>query len=112
MKLLPLGTIIKVNNHKVCIIGYGSDDTEEKSLCGYLVVLYPVGFTSIEKVFFVPHYTDFEVVVEGYKTGISAKVLDTFAKSFDMIEKIPDEELLKISVALKKIAAKREENEA
>ena len=89
MKLLPIGTVIKVNNHKVCIIGYGSVDTEERSICGYFVVLYPVGFTGIEKVLFVPHYKDFEVVAEGYKTGISAKVLDTFGKGFEMIEKFP-----------------------
>ena len=112
MKLLPIGTVIKVNNHKVCIIGYGSVDTEERSICGYFVVLYPVGFTSIEKVLFVPYYTDFEVVVEGYKTDISARALDAFAKGFEMIEKIPEEELLKIGVALKKVATKREGNEA
>ncbi|WP_195451404.1 DUF4176 domain-containing protein [Anaeromassilibacillus sp. 1001302B_160321_C8] len=109
MKLLPLGSIIKVNNHKVCVIGYGSADKEEKSVCGYFVAVYPVGFTSIDKVLFLPHYADFEVVAEGYKTVPSEKILDTLAKSFEMVEKVPDEELLKIDAALKKIAAKKKE---
>ena len=113
MKLLPLGSVIKVNNHKVCIIGYGSDDKETKSVCGYFVALYPVGFTSIDKVLFVPHYMDFEVVAEGYKTVPSEKILDTLAKGFEMVEKVPDEELLKIDAALKKMASeKKEANEA
>ena len=107
MKLLPLGSVIKVNNHKVCIIGYGSTDKEAKSVCGYFVALYPVGFTSIDKVLFVPHYTEFEVVAEGYKTTPSEKILDTLAKSFEMVEKVPDEQLLKIDAALKKMASKK-----
>lgn len=109
MKLLPLGSIIKVNNRKLCIIGYGSADKEEQSVCGYFVVMYPVGFTNIEKVLFVPHYTEFEVAAEGYKTVPSEKILDTLAKSFEMVEKVPDEELLKIDAALKKIASKKKE---
>lgn len=108
MKLLPLGSVIKVNNHKVCIIGYGSDDKEEKSVCGYLVTVYPIGFTDIDKVLFVPHYTEFEIVAEGYKTELSEKVLDTFAKGFEMLEKVSDVELSKLDVAVKKIMANEE----
>jgi len=109
MKLLPLGTIIKVNNHKVCIIGYGSVDKETSSTGGYFVVLYPIGFTSIEKTFFVPHNEKLEVIAEGYKTASLEKVLDTLAKSFEMVEKVPNEELLKINEALKKVAQQKKE---
>lgn len=112
MKLLPIGSIIKVNGHKVCIIGYGSENKEENSVCGYFVTLYPIGFTSIDKVLFVPHYEKFEVVTEGYKTTSLEKILATLAKSFEMVEKVPDEELLKISLALKRMASKKEEAKA
>lgn len=109
MNLLPLGSVIKVNNHKVCIIGYGSADKEGKSVCGYFVALYPLGFTGIDKVLFVPHDTNFEVIAEGYKTVLSEKILDTLAKGFEIVEKVPDEELLKMDATLKKMSARKKE---
>lgn len=113
MKLLPLGSVIRVNNHKVCIIGYGSADKEERSVCGYFVTLYPLGFTGIDKVFFVPWDTAFEVIAEGYKTVPSEKILDTLAKSFEIVAKVPDEKLLEMGTALRKMSAgKKEADEA
>lgn len=109
MKLLPLGSVIKVNSHKVCIIGYGSIDKETASTSGYFVVTYPIGFTNIDKVFFIPHNANMEVVAEGYKTAPSEQVLDTLAKSFEMVEKVPYDELLKINEAFKKAAQKKKE---
>ena len=66
MKLLSLGTIIKVNEIKVCIIGYTSVEKEGTSVMGYLVVPYPLGFVNIDNVFFIPIHMDFEIVAEGY----------------------------------------------
>ena len=71
MKLLPLGTVIRVNEHNVCIIGYGSGKNEKITASGYLVVSYPLGFTNAEKIFFIPHDYDFTIISEGYKTELS-----------------------------------------
>ncbi len=111
MRLLPLGSVVKLNQHKVCIIGYGSVDKEAGSVSGYFTVLYPLGFTSSDKVFFVPTDADMEVVAEGYQTAPSAKVLDLLAKAFEAVEKVPYEELLKVNEAFKKVASKKEANE-
>lgn len=70
MKLLPLGTIIKVNEIKVCIIGYTSVQKEEASVVGYFVVPYPLGFVNIDKVLFIPAGMDFEIIAEGYDGAI------------------------------------------
>lgn len=109
MKLLPLGSVITVKNRKISIIGYGSVDKDETSTSGYFVVPYPIGFTNIEKVFFIPHNTEFEVVAEGYKTDPSDKVLDMLAKGFEMVKKIPYDDLLKINEAFRKVSLKQKE---
>lgn len=111
MKLLPIGTVIRLNNHKVCIIGYGSANKKEKSVCGYFVVLYPVGFTNIEKVLFVPHYAKFEIIAAGYNTAPSEKILDTLANSLKILEKVPNQEILKIHTAFEKISVRKKETD-
>ena len=107
MKLLPLGTVMKVNNHKVCIIGYSSVE-KESTKAGYLVVSYPVGFTHIDKVFFIPQDLECTVLAEGYKTGASEKVLDTISKSLEAVKDVPTEELLKFRDIYKKASSGKE----
>ena len=106
MNFLPLGSIIKVNGHKVCIIGYGAVDKDKTSVGGYFVVSYPLGFIGIDKTFFIPHNEEFEVLAEGYKTESSEKVLEVLAKSFQMVADVPTEEVMKISEALKELKKK------
>lgn len=111
MKLLPLGSVITVKSRKISIIGYGSVDKDETSTSGYFVVPYPIGFTNIDKVFFIPHDTKFEVVSEGYKTEPSEQVLDMLAKGFEMAEKIPYYDLLKINEVFRKVSKQRGAND-
>lgn len=111
MRLLPLGTIIKVNEIKVCIIGYTSAEKDAAAVCGYFVVPYPLGFININKVFFIPQNMNFEIIAEGYKTKASEQILDTISKSFEMVEKLPYEELMKFQEAYKKIVSSQKEVE-
>ena len=109
MKLLPLGSVITVKDRKVSIIGYASVDKDEISTAGYFVVPYPIGFTNIDKVFFIPHNTPIEVVAEGYKTESSKQVLDVLAKGFEIAQKIPYDDLLKTNEAFRKVLLKQKE---
>lgn len=109
MKLLPLGSVITVKDRKVSIIGYASVDKDETSTAGYFVVPYPIGFTNIDKVFFIPHTTQFQVVSEGYKTEPSEQVLDVLAKAFDMAKKVPYDDLLRINEAFRKASLNQKE---
>ena len=111
MKLLPLGTVIKANDHKVCIVGYTSVEKDANTTCGYFVVPYPLGFVNIDKVFFIPHYQEVEVLAEGYKTEPSERILDTLSRSFEMIEKVSLEDLEKFNETLKNVVSKKEEAE-
>lgn len=109
MNLLPLGSIIEVNSHKVCIIGYTSDDKAAVSTAGYIVVSYPVGFTNIDKAFFIPHNTPMEVIAQGYQSEASALVLDILAKGFEAAKDLSRDDLLKISAAIKNVAEQHKE---
>lgn len=97
MELLPLGTVIEVNNYKLCIIGYTSVEKENKSVVGYFVVSYPIGFTNIDKVFFIPHSNKIKVISLGYKTSSYDGLLRVLGKSFDMAQSISIKELSKMN---------------
>ena len=101
MNLLPLGTIIEINNHKVCIIGYSSAEKENGSEYGYFVVSYPLGFTNVDKMFFIPHSKDFKVIAEGYKTVKYEKFLKALSKSYEILRDVPEENLRNIYLSYK-----------
>ena len=109
MRFLPLGTIIKINNHKMCIIGYTSVEKDAISVGGYLVVSYPIGFTDIDKTFFVPHNAELEVLEEGYKTKASDAVLNTLGKGLSLADKMSVEDISRINQAYKKISLLKKE---
>lgn len=111
MTLLPLGSVLKINDLKVCIIGYTSVEKENASVLGYFVVSYPLGFTNIDKVFFVPYALDCIVLKEGYKTMAYEKLLKTLTEGLKFAEKISYENLLKYSEIYKKIALSKKEAE-
>ena len=108
MELLPLGSIIKVNNYKLCIIGYASSDNESSSEYGYFVVSYPFGFTNIEKTIFIPHSMEFELIAEGYKTDESETVLKMLYNGLEALRDIPQEKTAVFNDAYKKINASKE----
>lgn len=109
MKLLPLGTVIEINNCKACVIGYTSIEKESKTVCGYFVVSYPVGFTNIDKVVFIPCSSEFTVLVEGYKTLPSERVLDIIVNGIEVVKDISQEKLIRFNQMYRKINLSKEE---
>lgn len=101
MDLLPLGTVIQIDNNKAFIIGYSSVARGETESIGYFVASYPLGFTSIEKVAFIPHNYKYSVVAEGYKTESSEKLLQVLSKSFDLLQHNSVEDVAELNRFLK-----------
>lgn len=97
MELLPLGTVIQVNNNKAFIIGYSSVEREQVITHGYFVASYPLGFTSVDKMVFIPHDFKFKVLAEGYKTRASEHVLKTLSKSLEMVKTVSYDDLAKFN---------------
>lgn len=107
MTVLAIGSIIKVNNYKLFVIGYttAENGTYEKS--GYLVVPYPTGFSSFEKMFFIPFDAEYSVVAEGYKTNDTENLINVIAKSMINAEKIPYDDLVKLQDIYKNALRKK-----
>lgn len=111
MNLLPLGTVLKVRGHEVLIMGYTSAERGDVTAAGYVVVPYPLGFTNVDKSFFIPHDEGFEVVAEGYATPASTAALAAIAKSFELAANASYEDLVKIRDAVRDAAEKKEATE-
>lgn len=109
MKLLPLGSVIKINEIKTCVIGYSFVEKDNTTIGGYFVVSYPLGFINIDKVFFVPQNSVFETLSEGYKTISSEKILNVFAKSFALVKKVSYKDLVKFNNEYKKLISIQKE---
>lgn len=109
MQLLPLGTVIQINNKKAFIIGYSSVEKDQVKLTGYFVVSYPLGFTNIDKVMFIPHDLNFSILAEGYKTKASEILLNTVSKSIEMAEKVSYDDLTKFNQFFKENTSIKEE---
>ena len=109
MKLLPLGSVIKVHDQKAFIIGYNSAEKEGATALGYFIAVYPIGFTSLEKTWFIPHDYEFEVISEGYTNEAFEKVVTNMTKTFETLMNVPTEDLLKVRDALKQAAEKKKE---
>ncbi len=66
MKLLPVGTVIEVNETKLMIMGYRMLQDEKFSFY-YLVSIYPFGFTGdMKSLSLIPIDQDILIVSEGY----------------------------------------------
>lgn len=112
MNLLPLGTVIQIRDRKALIIGYSSVTKENTSVTGYFIVSYPLGFTNIDKVVFIPHDTSFNVLAEGYSSPASERLLHTLSRTLEAAASISDEDLKKLNAALKNSISAKKEGEA
>ncbi len=92
-KIMPIGTIINKNNNIFCIVGYGDIEVNDKTICGYKMVPYPIGYLDIQRVFFISCEEPFVVISEGYSDSLSQKYLELIQKIFLLSEKIDRKQL-------------------
>lgn len=112
MKLLPIGSIIKIKEHKLCIIGYTSMTREDKTQCGYYAVPYPIGYINVEKTLFIPTSMSAEVLAYGYRTEASEKAVELLEIYFNAADTIgPDKVPFVINAYKKAIDNQRKEEE-
>lgn len=64
--ILPIGTVIGIENRLLMIIGYDAQKVDETVIHYYGVVPYPLGFMDKESLLLFPMDRDFEVVKKGY----------------------------------------------
>lgn len=98
MELLSIGTILEVNNRKLCIVGYtGSDEGH----FGYCTVPYPLGYLNLEKTFFIPLNLPVNVLAAGYETEDSRKMLTVMSNFMQLAQKVPAEQMPQVMARYK-----------
>lgn len=65
-KLLNIGSVVDLGGKTLCVIGYTSNETKDGKKPGYVLVPYPFGFVSFEKLLFMPQDASCKVLFEGY----------------------------------------------
>lgn len=106
MKLLPIGSIVKIKEYKLCVIGYTSMTKEDKTQCGYYAVPYPIGYINVEKTLFIPLSVDAEVLAYGYQTEASEKAVGLLGIYFDAADTIGPNKISLVIDAYKKAVDK------
>lgn len=109
MELLPIGSIISITGKKFCIIGYSDVKKEEKAYGGYVVVLYPLGYISLEQAIFVPAVEPVEVVAYGYQSKTSKELIKLLGTYYDVAKEIGEEKTAAIFEVYKIAAQNLEE---
>ncbi len=101
MKLLPIGSVIQKNEILLSVIGYTTMQASGKNVCGYYVVPYPVGYVSLEKIFFIPEDSDYDLVESGFVTEDSRKVLNMLGQHLELSTQVSAEEYGKVVEKIK-----------
>lgn len=102
----PIGTIIKVDDLQLCIIGGASLMRNEKHISGYLCVVYPVGFTNVNSIVHVSQDMITDIVQIGYSTELSKKMSEFNMKLDDLTQKASSDDLTKIKSIFKEVLDK------
>lgn len=109
MELFPIGTIIKMQEKKFCIIGYSCAKKEEKTQGGYFIVPYPLGYIDAEKSFFVSAASPVEVISYGYQSKTSKELVKLLGIYYGVAQEIGEEKTAAIFKAYQKAAQTVEE---
>lgn len=84
MTLLPIGSVLKINEVNAIICGYQIQKKEEHNTLCYVIVPYPTGFGTMRDVYTIPTDADMEVVFQGYRS----KGYHIFAKPKEQINEL------------------------
>lgn len=74
-EILPIGTVIKIKEYLLMIVGYKSIKGENAILHYYGVVPYPLGFLDDDSFNFILMDSSFDIVYRGYSSNESDKYI-------------------------------------
>ncbi len=82
-KILPLGSVVRLNDMSFLIAGYRPMERKESVVMGYILIPWPWGFLNRKKIWICPVSEIEEIVAEGYQN----KAGDIFLEKIDRIER-------------------------
>lgn len=96
-KLLPIGTVIDVNNGKLIILGYREHETTKYEF-SYIVGFFPFAFNGNPKsLSLLPIDTDYKVVFDGYTDSATERYLLDKLKRISILQQTTPEDVTRAS---------------
>ena len=109
MKLLPIGTILQVQDKKMIILGYRMEEEEEFKHY-YIGAAYPLGIVDRSTLALLPIQAPYDVVFEGYKDSSYESFIINREQLYELtLQNTPEQgdcEFQKAVNAIEKIAGK------
>ena len=87
MRILPIGSVIKVDNVKLMVAGHFSKEEANKNQYYYVALPYPIGYVSKDKILTVKVEAEMEVIHEGYQTKGCEKYTEQLSKVSELSPK-------------------------
>lgn len=89
--LLPLGSVIKINNSEALfmIMGYFPSSEENDEIYEYMGVPYPLGFRPDDEIFMFDGDAIGEVLFAGYENELSKQYLEAMMTVFSYSPELP-----------------------
>ena len=87
MKVLPIGSVIRIKTNKAMIIGYRQVVKDGYYEYQYLLTAYPYGCSKKDSIRTYPMYAEKEVLFEGYVNERGKKYIDTLGRLTDNLTK-------------------------
>ncbi len=87
-KTFPVGSIVKVGEHKAIVTGIIFDEIDDRLVKSYIIAAYPIGFTGAEYLRQIPA-SEAELIWEGYRSP-AAKPFLNYMDRMDMASDLAD----------------------
>lgn len=87
MRILPIGSVIKVDNVKVMVVGHFSKEEGDKNQYYYTALPYPIGYVDKDRILTVKVEAEMEVLHEGYQTQGCEKYTEQLSKVSELSPK-------------------------
>lgn len=84
--ILPIGSIISVENQFYMITGHHVYTYETTMTLGYSTLPYPIGCTGQDSYQLIPVNSTFHLVQKGYETSKSTKILNKMQELYDLLQ--------------------------
>ena len=96
LQILPIGSVVKVQNYKLCLLGARMVEWEGKYVLAYSAVKHPRGFAGKESMGLIPASAIEEVLYHGYEEQNGKKYREDLERLFSSMKDQSKEEILKM----------------
>ena len=96
LQILPIGSVVKVQNYKLCLLGARMVEWEGKYVLAYSAVKHPRGFAGEDSMGLIPASAVEDVLFRGYEEQNGKKYREGLERLFSSMNERSKEEILEM----------------